>query len=163
MNLNHFTSGGPAPFAARFAHQPLIRAVLPSLSRIRTRTTGGATMALGLILVAGHAMAQATPSTAGIGTQAQNMSQELSTTGGFVGSTLMYVAALACFVGGVWALWQSRQEQNRSPGKVGMGLAGIALCGLFATGGVWINKAANTASGGNSTITSTAGAVTFGN
>ncbi|RYF04865.1 MAG: hypothetical protein EOO40_10805, partial [Deltaproteobacteria bacterium] len=37
------------------------------------------------------------------------MAQEASTAGGFVASTAMYVAALICFVGGVWSLWQSRQ------------------------------------------------------
>ena len=44
-----------------------------------------------------------------------------------------------------------------------MGVAGIVLCGLFATGGVWIGKAANTASGGNASVSSTSQAVTFGN
>jgi hypothetical protein len=118
---------------------------------------------MGSIALVGHALAQAaTPSTAGIGAQIQQMAQEGSTTGGFVGSTAMYGAALICMVGGAWALWQSRQPQNRESGRVAMGLAGLVLAGLFATGGTWINKAANTASGGNSTITSTAGTVAFG-
>lgn len=118
---------------------------------------------LGSVLLTSHAFAQAaTPSTAGIGAQVQQMAQEGSTTGGFVGSMAMYGAALICMVGGAWALWQSRQPQNRESGRVAMGLAGLVLAGLFATGGTWINKAANTASGGNSTISSTAGTVSFG-
>jgi hypothetical protein len=119
--------------------------------------------ALASLVIAGHAFAQtATASTAGIGAQVQNMAQEGSTTGGFVGSMAMYGAALICMLGGAWALWQSRQPQNRESGRVAMGCAGLVLAGLFATGGTWINKAANTASGANSTITSTAGTVTFG-
>jgi hypothetical protein len=119
--------------------------------------------ALASMVIAGHAFAQtATASTAGIGAQVQNMAQEGSTTGGFVGSMAMYGAALICMLGGAWALWQSRQPQNRESGRVAMGCAGLVLAGLFATGGTWINKAANTASGANSTISSTAGTVTFG-
>jgi hypothetical protein len=119
--------------------------------------------ALGSIVLVGHAFAQAaTPSTAGIGAQVQQMAQEGSTTGGFVGSMAMYGAALICMIGGAWALWQSRQPHNRESGRVAMGMAGLVLAGLFATGGTWINKAANTASGANSTISSTAGTVSFG-
>lgn len=129
----------------------------------RRHTTGlVSTLSLAAFSVA-HALAQATPSTSGIGAQTQNMAQEASTTGGFVGSTAMYIAALICLIGGAWALWQSRQAQNREGGKVAMGVAGIVLCGLFATGGVWIGKAANTASGGNASVSSTSQAVTFGN
>lgn len=129
----------------------------------RTVITGGLAFAAAAALSTAHALAQGTPSTAGLGAQIQNMAQEGGTTGGFVGSTAMYVLALVCFVGAVWALWQSRQAQNREGGKVAMGAAGLVLCGLFVTGGVWINKAANTASGGNATISSTSSAVTFGN
>ncbi|WP_216850173.1 hypothetical protein, partial [Acidisoma sp. L85] len=119
--------------------------------------------AVASMAITAHAFAQAaTPSTAGIGAQVQQMAQEGSTTGGFVGSMAMYGAALICMVGGAWALWQSRQPQNRESGRVAMGCAGLVLAGLFATGGTWINKAANTASGANSTISSTAGTVTFG-
>lgn len=129
--------------------------------RMARFTTGTAFAFAGTLLAAGHALA-ATASTAGIGAQAQNMAQEAGTTGGYVAWTAMYVAALICFVLGTWAVWQSRQEQNRSAGKLGMGLAGLALCGLFATGGIWIQKAANTASGANGTISSNSNAVTFG-
>ncbi len=122
-----------------------------------------ATVLLVSAVLVNQALAQtATPSTAGIGAQLQQMAQEGSTTGGFIGSTAMYGAALICMIGGAWALWQSRQPQNRESGRVAMGVAGLVLAGLFATGGTWINKAANTASGGNSSITSTAGVVTFG-
>ena len=113
--------------------------------------------------LAGHAFAQAaTPSTAGIGAEVQQMALVGSTTGGFVGSMAMYGAALICMIGGAWALWQSRQPQNRESGRVAMGLAGLVLAGLFATGGSWINKAANSTSGANATISSTAGTVSFG-
>jgi hypothetical protein len=37
------------------------------------------------------------------------------------------------------------------------------LCGLLATAGVWINKAAVTASGGNATINDSPQMVQFGN
>jgi hypothetical protein len=114
-------------------------------------------------LTAARAFAQtATPSTSGIGAQLQQIAQEGSTTGGYLGSTAMYIAALICMIGGAWALWQSRLPQNRESGRVAMGVAGLVLAGLFATGGTWINKAANTASGGNATVNSTAGVVTFG-
>ncbi len=118
---------------------------------------------LASVALVGQALAQAaTPSTAGIGAQMQSMAQEGSTTGGFIGSMAMYGAALICLLGGAWALWQSRQPQNRESGRVAMGMAGLVLCGLFAAGGTWINKAANTTSGANANITSTAGVVTFG-
>jgi hypothetical protein len=145
--------------------------LLPHRNRLRVTRVRNATFgltapiagALASVAIAGHAFAQtATASTAGIGAQVQNMAQEGSTTGGFVGSMAMYGAALICMLGGAWALWQSRQPQNRESGRVAMGCAGLVLAGLFATGGTWINKAANTASGANSTISSTAGTVTFG-
>ena len=43
-----------------------------------------------------------------------------------------------------------------------MGLAGLVLCGLFATGGVWINKASITASGGAATVTDNPQMMQFG-
>lgn len=96
-----------------------------------------------------------------IGAQVGTMSTEFSTMAGFASSTAMYAAALICFVAGVWYLWQSRQPENRESGKVAAGLAGLVLTGLFVTGGAWINKAANTTTGGSATISSTAGVVTF--
>ena len=106
-----------------------------------------------------HAFAQAAGNT--IGGQVQAMATEFSTAGGFAGSTAMYVAALVCFIGGVWYLWQSRQPENRESGKVAAGLAGLVLTGLFVAGGAWINKAAQTTSGGAATISSQAAVVTF--
>ncbi|WP_260987633.1 hypothetical protein [Roseomonas gilardii] len=114
---------------------------------------------LGSVIFAGGAFAQAAGN--GIGAQLQTMAQEGSTTGGFLASTLMYCAAMVCFIGGVWALWQSRQPQNREGGRVAMGLAGLVLCGLFVTGGSWINKAAQTTTGTAASVTSTAGVVSF--
>jgi len=87
---------------------------------------------------------------------------EAINSGGTAFGMACYLAAAACFGLGVWALWQSRQPQNRETGYVGRGLAGLVLCGLFATAGVWINKASITASGGNATINTTPQMVQFG-
>ncbi|MCR0984120.1 hypothetical protein [Roseomonas populi] len=133
-------------------------------TRRRSLKAGIVMLAAGAALLAsGEAFAQGTPSTSGIGGQVGNMAQEATIAGGNLGSMAMYLAALLCLIGGAWALWQSRQPQNREGGKVAMGLAGIVLCGLFATGGVWIGKAAQTASGGAATVTGTNAPVTFGN
>ncbi len=110
-------------------------------------------------LASASAFAQATGGT--IGAQVQTMAQEFSTAGGFAASTAMYVGALICFVAGAWFLWQSRQPENREAGKVAAGAAGLVLTGLLVTGGAWINKAAETATGSAASISSTAGAVTF--
>lgn len=96
-----------------------------------------------------------------LGAQAQNIATEFSSAGGFIGSTAMYVAALICFIAGVWFLWQSRMPENRESGKVAAGLTGLVLTGLFAAGGSWIGKASQTTTGGASSITSTAGVITF--
>lgn len=153
MNIKHSNSIVPAALqrrSFRLNHRT-------SLTALKT----GAFSAAGTVLMAAHAMAQATASTNGIGAQMQNMAQEGSTTGGFVASTAMYVGALICFVAGAWALWSSRQPQNREGGRVSMGIAGLVLCGLLVSGGAWINKAANTASGGAASISSTSGVVNF--
>jgi len=124
------------------------------------RLVRGAAVGAALAVVSAHAaFAQAAGGT--IGAQMQTMAQEASTTGGFVASTAMYVGALITFVFGAWALWQSRQPENREGGKVAQGLAGLVLCGLLVTGGSWINKAAQTATGTAATATSTAGVVNF--
>ena len=111
---------------------------------------------------AGHAFAQATSPTGGLGAQINTMSSEAINSGGEAFGMGCYLAAAICFGLGVWALWQSRQPQNRENGHVGRGLAGLVLCGLFATAGVWINKASVTASGGNATINTTPQMVQFG-
>ena len=110
----------------------------------------------------GHAFAQATSPTGGLGAQINTMSSEAINSGSEAFGMGCYLAAAICFGLGVWALWQSRQPQNRESGHVGRGLAGLVLCGLFATAGVWINKASVTASGGNATINTTPQMVQFG-
>ena len=106
---------------------------------------------------------QAASPAGGIGAQINSMSSEAINSGGEFGGMAMYIAALVCFIGGVWARWQSRMPQNRENGRVAMGMAGLVLCGLFATGGVWINKAAVTASGGTASVNDTPATVVFGN
>ena len=113
------------------------------------------------LAASGMAFAQAAGPAGGIGAQVQAMAGEGASAGGYVGSMAMYVAALVVFLGAAWALWKSRQPQNRESGYVGMGIAGLVLCGLFATGGAWIGKASQTATGTAATITSTPQAVTF--
>ena len=119
---------------------------------------GGAALG-GAMLVSADAFAQAVGGT--IGAQVQTIAQEFSTAGGFAASTAMYVGALLVFIYGAMHLWQSRQPENRETGKVAAGVAGLVLCGLLITGGNWINKAAETATGAAASISSTAGAVTF--
>jgi hypothetical protein len=118
-------------------------------------------MALGLGY-AGHALAAATSAAGTLGAQLNTMSSEAINSGSTAFGGACYLAAALCFGFGVWALWQSRQPQNRETGHVGRGLAGLVLCGLFATAGVWINKAAITASGGNATVNDTPAMVQFG-
>ena len=134
-----------------------------------TRGKSLATIAGGLALAfgsAGHALAQgaggATSPSGGLGAQLNLMSGEGINAGSTAFGALCYLGAAVCFALGVWALWQSRQPQNRETGYVGRGIAGLVLCGLFATAGVWINKAAVTASGANATINDTPAMVSFG-
>jgi hypothetical protein len=118
--------------------------------------------ATALLATAGHALAQATSPTGGIGAQVNTMSSEALNAGSLLFGSACYLAAALCFGFGVWALWQSRQPQNRETGFVGRGIAGLVLCGLFATAGVWINKASVSASGGSATINTTPTMVQFG-
>jgi len=111
---------------------------------------------------AGHALAQAASPAGGIGAQANLMSSEAINAGGTAFGMGCYLAAAICFGFGVWALWQSRQPQNRETGYVGRGVAGLILCGLFATAGVWIGKASISASGGNATVNNAPAMVQFG-
>ncbi len=132
----------------------------------------GRIVALSLIAMApalawsGHAMAQAatgaTSPTGGLGAQLNTMSSEALNSGSEMFGMACYLAAALCFGFGVWALWQSRQPQNRETGYIGRGVAGLVLCGLFATAGVWINKASISASGANATINTTPAMVQFG-
>jgi hypothetical protein len=118
--------------------------------------------AASLLATAGYAMAQATSPAGGLGAQLNTMSSEGLNAGSLLFEAACYLAATICFGFGVWALWQSRQPQNRETGYVGRGVAGLILCGLFATAGVWINKASISASGGAASINNTPQMVTFG-
>jgi len=129
------------------------------LERVALAVPFGATALLGM---AGRAMAQATSPTGGLGAQVNTMSSEGLNAGSLLFGTGCYLAAALCFGFGVWALWQSRQPQNRETGYVGRGIAGLVLCGLFATAGVWINKASVSASGGAATVNTTPQMVQFG-
>ena len=66
------------------------------------RLAGGASLAT--LIAVGHAFAQATSPTGGLGAQLNSMSSEAINSGGEFGGMTMYAAALACFVGGVWAV-----------------------------------------------------------
>jgi hypothetical protein len=125
-------------------------------SKVKRAAAGVISGATALVVISSNAFAAGA-----IGDQVQAIAQEASTAGGFAASMAMYVGALICFVAGAWALWQSRNPENREGGKVAMGVAGLVICGLLVTGGAWINKAAQTASGGAATISNTAAAVTF--
>lgn len=115
------------------------------------------------LLSATAALAQAPTSPAGgIGAQVVSMAGEGINSGGIAGQAAMYLAALGCFIFGAWALWQSRMPQNRENGRVSMGVAGLVLAGLFASGGVWINKASVTTSGGNATVNDQSQMIQFG-
>jgi hypothetical protein len=144
------TSSRDAAFNRRFA-------------AVRTKIASGGFLGTGMALVAaGHAFAAgATSPTGGLGDQLNTMSSEAINSGGTAFGMACYLAAAVCFGLGVWALWQSRQPQNRETGYVGRGVAGLVLCGLFATAGVWINKASVTASGGNASINDSPGMVQF--
>lgn len=127
--------------------------VLPVLTR-------GAFLSLAAV---GQAFAAtATSPTGSLGAQMNTISSEAINAGSTAFGMACYLAATVCFGLGVWALWQSRQPQNRESGHIGKGIAGLVLCGLFATAGVWINKAAVTASGGAASINDTPSMVEFG-
>ena len=126
--------------------------ILPALA-------GGMSLAFAAI---GHAFAQAAAPANSIGAQLNTMSSEGISASGNIFTMACYAAAALCFSMGVWKLWQSRQPQNREQGHVMAGVAGLVLCGLFASAGVWVNKAAVTGSGGNATVNDTPGLVQFG-
>ncbi len=120
----------------------------------------GASLCLAAV---GHAFADTASSpTGGIGAQMNLLSSEAINAGSEGFGMACYLAATVCFGLGAWALWQSRQPQNRETGHIGKGIAGLVLCGLFATAGVWINKAAVSASGGAATINDSPAMVQFG-
>ena len=144
-------------------HVPAALARMHSLTVRRGRTLAASAVGLsGVLGFAGHALAQATAPAGGIGAQMNLMSGEAVNAGGTAFSMGCYIAAAVCFFFGVWAAWQSRQPQNRETGYVGRALAGLVLCGLFASAGVWVNKASITASGGAATVTDNPQMVQFG-
>ncbi len=144
-------------------HMPAALARMHSLTVRRGRTLAASAVGLsGVLGFAGQALAQATAPAGGIGAQMNLMSGEAVNAGGTAFSMGCYIAAAVCFFFGVWAAWQSRQPQNRETGYVGRALAGLVLCGLFASAGVWINKASITASGGAATVTDNPQMVQFG-
>ena len=144
-------------------HVPAALARMHSLTVRRGRTLAASAVGLsGVLGFAGHALAQATAPAGGIGAQMNLMSGEAVNAGGTAFSMGCYIAAAVCFFFGVWAAWQSRQPQNRETGYVGRAMAGLVLCGLFASAGVWINKASITASGGAATVTDNPQMVQFG-
>jgi hypothetical protein len=137
--------------------------VTQTLSGLGRKIMPAFLLASGSVLAfAGHAMAQATSPTGGIGAQLNTMSSEATNAGSEGFGMACYLAATICFGFGVWALWQSRQPQNRESGHIGRGVAGLVLCGLFATAGVWIGKASVSASGGQATVNTTPQMVQFG-
>ena len=83
------------------------------------------------------------------------MSSEAIDSGGTMLGMVAYLAALLCFVGGVWALWQSRQPQNRESGARGHGRCRPRLVRLFVMMPQWINKAAHSTAGADATINNT--------
>lgn len=119
-------------------------------------------MAAGLAFAGTAMAATATSPSGGLGAQLNTMSSEATNSGSLAFAMACYIGATLCFGFGVWALWQSRQPQNRESGHIGRGIAGLVLCGLFATAGVWINKASISASGGNATVNTTPQMVQFG-
>jgi hypothetical protein len=89
------------------------------------------------------------------------MSSEAIDSGGTMLGMVCYVLAMLCFVGGAWALWQSRQPQNRESGYVAKGAAGLVICGLLVMMPQWINKSAHTMAGADATINNTPAQVKF--
>ena len=128
--------------------------------RLRLAATAGLA-SLGSLALSGAAFAQAASPAGGIGAQLNLLSGEAIDSGGTAAGMAMYAAALIVFIGAGWALWKSRQPQNRESGYVGMGIAGLVLCGLFATGGTWINKAAMSTGGVAATVTNQPRVVAF--
>lgn len=153
MNHSFHDKPAPARLSERMQHFTVERA------RALVITAIGLGSAFG---TSSHALAQAASPAGGLGAQMNLMSAEATNAGSLAFGMGCYLAAAACFFFGVWAAWQSRQPQNRETGHVGRAVAGLVLCGLFASAGVWINKAAISASGGAATVNDTPAMVQFG-
>ena len=158
MNISILNTRRPKGALSR---SPLLGAIRPMAAAVPLGLLGVMARIDGVFAQSTGA-AGATAPAGGLGAQINTMSGEAVNAGGTGFSAVCYLAAAICFGLGVWALWQSRQPQNRETGYVGRGVAGLVLCGLFATAGVWIGKAAVSASGGQATITGTPSMVTFG-
>ncbi len=157
MNLTFLNTSQPVRALPRRLRQAV------TTRSLRQAVTGSLATASMLMLSAAAFAQGTTPTspTGGIGEQLNLLSGEAINSGGTAGGMAMYGAALMTFIAGVWAIWKSRQPQNREGGHMAMGVAGLVLCGLFATGGTWINKAAHSASGGAATANGTAQVVQF--
>ena len=129
--------------------------------RTRPLLRAAALGSAGTLLTISGAFAQAASNTGTLGSQLNTISSEAIDSGGTALGMVCYIAAMLCFVGGVWALWQSRQPQNRESGRVAMGAAGLVLCGLFVMMPQWVNKAAHTAAGADATINNNPAQVKF--
>lgn len=132
-----------------------------TVTRVRLMLRATAFGIAGSALAVSAAFAQAASPTGGLGAQLNLMSSEAIDSGGTALGMVAYICALLCFVGGVWALWQSRQPQNRESGRIAMGAAGLVLCGLFVMMPQWINKAAHTTAGADASINNTPAQVRF--
>lgn len=149
MNTLSFPTTSIPAKAGRLAHR----------TRFLLRSTGFGLA--GSVLAISGAFAQAASNTGTLGAQLNTMSSEVIDSGGTAMGMVCYIAAMLCFVGAVWSLWQSRQPQNRESGRVSMGFAGLALCGLFVMMPQWINKAAHSTGGADATINNTPAQVKF--
>jgi hypothetical protein len=117
--------------------------------------------ATGSVVAVGPAFAQAASTAGSLGAQLNSMSSEAIDSGGTALGMVCYVLAMFCFVGGAWALWQSRQPQHRESGYVAKGAAGLVICGLLVMMPQWINKSAHTVGGADATINNTPAQVKF--
>lgn len=135
---------------------------MTTLKQLQHRTLGALAFTTALALSLAPALAAPTVTSGGTGEQVNKMAAEAMNTGGTIFGMGCYLAAALCFIAGVWAIWASRQPQNRESGYVARGVAGLVLCGLFVTGGAWINRASATAGAGTTTIDGTSSSmVTF--
>ena len=136
---------------------------MTTLKQLQHRTLGALAFTSALALSFAPALAAGpTVTSGGTGEQVNKMAAEAMNTGGTIFGMGCYLAAALCFIAGVWAIWASRQPQNRESGYVARGVAGLVLCGLFVTGGAWINRASATAGAGTTTIDgSSSSMVTF--
>ena len=135
---------------------------MTTLKQLQQRTLGALAFTSALALSLAPAFAAPTVATGGTGEQVNKMAAEGMNTGGTIFGMGCYLAAALCFALGVWAIWASRQPQNRESGYLARGMAGLVLCGLFVTGGTWIKRASVTAGAGTTVIDgSTSSMVTF--